>query len=199
MTYRQALLAFIVTIFFAAAAHAQSTANPARDTPDFSVQVWGIAAADFDARMLYYAELRADLQHGLPPLQLTDDPRDIARAEHALARRIRAARSHAHGGEIFTAEITSAFRHALGLETRPATCAAILDDNPGDFSFSINDTYPKQRPLSTVPPVILILLPHLPVDVQYRFLGQHLILHDTRANVILDRIRYAIACDDVDD
>ena len=43
-----------------------------------------------------------------------------------------------------------------------AVCAAILDDNPGHFSYDINDTYPKRRPLSSVPPGILMLLPRLP-------------------------------------
>ena len=113
-------------------------------------------------------------------------------------RRIRAARSDAHGGEIFTAEITAAFKDALVLETKPAVCEAILDDNPGRFSYDINDTYPSRRPLSTVPPGILMLLPRLPADVNYRFLGRELILHDTRANVILDRIPDAIRCYEVD-
>jgi hypothetical protein len=130
---------------------------------------------------------------------LTEDPAEILGAEEALARRIRARRAGAHGGEIFTTEIAAAFRRALVLETRPSTCAAILDDNPGSFSYSINDTYPKRRPLSTVPGGILILLPRLPADVEYRFLGRHLILHDTRANVILDRIRDAMKCRDIDD
>jgi hypothetical protein len=199
MTFRPAILATMVTALLTSGAYAQTRAPQTRETADFKVHVWGIAAADFDARMLIYAELRADLQRGVPPLRVTDDPREILKAEHALAKRIRAARSGAHGGEIFTPEIASAFKHALVIETRPSICASILDDNPGAFSYSINGTYPKRRPLSTVPPGILILLPKLPTDVEYRFLGQHLILHDTRANVILDRIRDAIDCREIND
>jgi hypothetical protein len=198
MTVRPALFATVLLALVSSGAFAQSGAQQARDAADFRVQVWGVAAADFDARMLSYAELRAELQRGLPALRLTDSPREILRAEHALAKRIRAKRSAAHGGEIFTPDIASAFKHALVLETRPSTCASIFDDNPGTFSYSINDTYPKRRPLSTVPPGILILLPRLPADVEYRFLGQHLILHDTRANVILDRIPDAIDCPGAD-
>jgi hypothetical protein len=194
MTFRPALLATFVIALLTPGAYAQTPAPQTSDTADFKVQVWGVAAADFDARMLSYAELRADLQQGLPILRLTDDPREIFRAEHLLAKRIRAVRAGAHGGEIFTPEISSAFKHALRTETRPSTCASIEDDNPGEFSFSINDTYPKRRPLSTVPPGILMLLPRLPADVEYRFLGRHLILHDSRANVILDRILDAIDC-----
>ena len=197
MTFRRTLLAAIAAMLLPASVAAQPAPAQVRDTPDFKVQVWGVAAADFDTRMTSYAELRDRLQQGLPVLVVTDHPREILRAEIALARRIRQARREAHGGEIFTAEISSAFKAALVLETRTETCAAILDDNPGDFSYSVNDTYPKRRPLSSVPHGILMLLPRLPADVYYRFLGRELILHDTRANVILDRIPNAIRCYDV--
>ena len=197
MTFRRTLLATIVVLLLPAPSMAQPPPQQVHDAPDFKVQVWGVAAADFDSRIISYVELRDRLQQGLPLLAVTDHPREILRAEQALARRIRRARRSAHGGEIFTAEISSAFKAALVLETRSDTCAALLDDNPGEFSYSVNDTYPKRRPLSTVPPGILMLLPRLPADVYYRFLGRELILHDTRANVILDRIPNAIRCFDV--
>jgi hypothetical protein len=167
---------------------------PTPDPADFRVQIWGFAAVDFNTRMSGYAALRSTLQRGLAVLMVTDDPRDILRAERVLARRIRHARAGANGGEIFTPEIVAAFKGILRLETRASTCAGLMDDNPGAISYRINGTYPKREPLSTVPPTILNRLPGLPDDVQYRFLGEHLILHDTRANVILDRIANAIEC-----
>jgi hypothetical protein len=45
-----------------------------------------------------------------------------------------------------------------------------------------------------VPPNLLAALPELPDDVNYRFLGRDLVLHDTRANIILDEIPDAIRC-----
>jgi hypothetical protein len=50
-----------------------------------------------------------------------------------------------------------------------------------------------------VPGTILAALPALPDDVEYRFLGRHLILLDVRAGVILDRIPYAIRCENCDE
>lgn len=76
----------------------------------------------------------------------------------------------------------------------PGICESIRDDNPGEFFYDINATYPKREPHSTVPPSVLAALPGLPDDVMYRFLDRDLILHDTRANVILDRIENAIQC-----
>jgi hypothetical protein len=90
------------------------------------------------------------------------------------------------------------FKEALASEMSAEMWDVIMDDNPGEFSNEINGTYPDGKPFSTVPGPILAVLPALPDDVQYRFLGRHLILLDIRANVILDRIPYAIRCVDCD-
>ena len=170
------------------------TTNQHGGTPDFRVQVWGHTMADFNRRVWNYSELRSNLEKGLPPLTVTDDAADISRAVHALAKRIRVARAGAQEGEIFTPTISAEFRKVLRLEVNANTWAAIMDDNPGEFSNQINGTYSRERPLSTVPPNVLSVLPRLPADIQYRFVGRHLILLDTRASVILDRIPYAIEC-----
>ena len=71
-----------------------------------------------------------------------------------------------------------------------------MDDNPGEYPHRINSTYRMGKPVSTMPRTILAVLPVLPDDIQYRVLGRHLVLVDTRANVILDRILCAIQCKD---
>jgi hypothetical protein len=193
------LLAIAVMLIVGSAGYAQAPAPPpAPDGPAFRVQIWGDIAADFSARIWRYSELRTELEKGLPRLRVTEDVRETRSAQRALAKRIRVARDGARQGDIFTAAIGVEFREVLRLEMDADTWAAIMDDNPGEFSNRINGTYPGKRSLSTVPPNILALLPRLPEDVQYRFLGRHLILHDTRANLILDRIPYAIRCADCD-
>jgi len=166
------------------------------DTPVFRVEVWGNNPTDFSTRVRSYFELRSELEKGLPPRTVTDDPAEIRRAVRALADRIRVARAEAKQGDIFTPTVSAQFRKALLLEMNAHTWAAIMDDNPGEFSVQINGSYPDEKPLSTVPPNILAALPTLPDDIQYRFLGRHLILYDTRASLILDRIPYAIRCGD---
>jgi hypothetical protein len=190
---RAASLAAALFVLHACVAYAQT---PATTEPDFRVQVWGYIVADFSARIDRYVELRTTLEVGLPPLRVTDDPAEILAAERALAARLRTARPRARQGEFFTQEIGAEFKKALLLEVDTPTRAAIMDENPGAFSNRINRTYPKERSVSTVPANVLALLPRLPDDIQYRFLGPHLILHDTRANVIVDRLPCAIRCDD---
>jgi hypothetical protein len=185
-------VAVISIVLCGGAAFAQPP--PAEQTmPDFRVHVVGDVGTEFRAHVAQYLELRQALEVGLPPLTLTDDPADILRAERALARRIRRARE-SRQGQLFTPSIAAEFRRVLRLETDAHTLEAILDENPGAFSHDINGTYPKERPVSTVPANLLAILPELPDDIQYRFLGRHLVLHDTRANVILDRIRCALRC-----
>jgi len=190
-------IAFLL-LFSSVGAPQTPKTNEDRGTPDFRVKVWGYIEADFSTRVWNYSELRSKLEKGLPPLTVTDDPAEITTAVHVLAERIRAARAGAQEGEIFTPTISVEFRKVLLVEMNASTWASIMDDNPGEFSSQINGTYPEERPLSTVPPNILAVLPRLPDDVQYRFVGRHLVLLDTRAGVILDRIPYAIKCANIE-
>jgi hypothetical protein len=197
MRLRLTSLAVALIVSMASVCYAQpATTNQTRDTPDFRVQVWGYIVADFTARVWDYSDLRRELEKGLPPLRVTDDPAEIRRAVRALAKRIRVARAGAKQGDMFTPSISVEFRKALILEMDANTWASIMDDNPGEFSIQINGSYPDGKPLSTVPPNILAALPQLPDDIRYRFLGRHLVLLDTRANVILDRIPFAIQLPD---
>lgn len=195
MKLRPLVLAFSL---MASTAIAQTPANqtPAAPTqaPDFKVEVWGTALVEFSARMDAYAKLRESLSVGIPRLAVTDDPAEILKAETALAVRIRRARAKAKRGDIFSSRIRTAVRRTLAIAVDAGICEAIRDENPGEFGYPINATYPKQRTLSTVPPSILAALPKLPDDVMYRFLNRDLILHDTRANIILDRVDDAIRC-----
>lgn len=186
--------ALVVTLL-ASVAIAQTTgAKPGPKDADFKVEVDGLIVAEFSARISAYAELRRTLEEGLPGLVVTANQNEIRRAEEALATRIRQAREGARQGNIFTPAINAAFKQLLMGVTKPGICAAILEDNPGDITYRTGRPYPRDLPLSTVPPSVLGVLPSLPDDVQYRFVDRDLILYDTRANMMLDRVPDAIAC-----
>jgi len=70
----------------------------------------------------------------------------------------------------------------------PKDQRAILIEVPMKSPPSINTDYPTKLPLATVPPGLLLKLPTLPDDLEYRFLGRHLILRDIKANLIVDFI-----------
>lgn len=129
----------------------------------------------------------------VPPLKKTDDPAEIRVAQTALAQRIRVARSGAKPGDIFNPEIAAYFRRLLRPEIKqPETKAAIKDDNPATVPLKVNEPYPEKAPLSIVPPNVLETLPKLPENIEYRFVGKHMILRDVRADLIIDYMLNAI-------
>jgi hypothetical protein len=155
--------------------------------------------ADFKARVEQYNELRRDLEKKAPPLKRTEDPGEIGIAEKAIAQQIRAARANAKRGDIFTPATQAMFRRLLRPTVTGGADAAdnkaiIKDDapEPKDIPFKINGEYPKAESLSTVPPDVLKALPPLPENMQYRFVGKHLILYCTRGNLIIDYMVNAI-------
>ena len=193
MKLKYTSLAIALIVLFASAGYPQTATTPQdRNIPVFRVQVWGDISADFTTRVSSYVELRRELEKGLPPLTVTGDPAEIRRAVRALAKRIRVARAEAKQGDIFTPAISVEFRKSLRVEMNAPTWTTIMDDNPGKAPAQINGIYPQGKPLASVPPNILAALPRLPDDIEYRFLGRYLILLDTRAGVILDRIPSAI-------
>lgn len=170
-----------------------------RNTPDCTAPAWGDLATQFNAQLTAYDKLRTELEKGLPPLAVTANPGQTSDRVRALTNRIRVARGKSKQGDIFTPAIGVVFKQALLYEMDAHTFRILMDDdNPGEMLTQINGTYAIGKSLSTVPPNILAALPKLPADIEYRFVERHLILLDTRARLILDRLPYAIHHSDGD-
>ena len=176
---------------------AQVPANPDPDSPDFRVVVQGTfdpeTLAEFNRKVQDYAALRSRLEVGIPPLVITSNADDIETFEHTLAERIRRARA-SRRGQLFIPAMERQLKRMMAARADAVTVNAIMDDNPGEFDVDVNDTYKKKYALGTMPPKLLLLLPDLPRDLQYRFVGRHLIVYDGRANIIVDEIPHALQC-----
>ena len=156
---------------------------PAVEQAPCEPPVWDGVVPAFDARVNAYIALRVRLEGGQEATAVS--PR-------ILAQRIRAARATAKQGDLFAAALGVEIRKSLRREITPDTWKMIMDDNPGELPSQVNDEYREGRPLSTMPPNILAALPKLPEGVEYRFVERHLILLDTRAKLIVDRVPFAI-------
>lgn len=191
-------IALIALVLVPVIARAQVDSPPASAGADFSIVVEGTfdpeTVAEFTRRANDYVALRSRLEQGLPPLRVTDDPDEIESFERRLARRIDDARG-SRRGQIFIPTMEGQLKRMLLLRADDSTTAAIMDDGPMEFDIDINETYSKVRALATMPPNILLRLPDLPPDLEYRFVGRHLIIRDARANIIVDEIRYALKCE----
>ena len=53
---------------------------------------------------------------------------------------------------------------------------------------TINRPYPTTLPLLTVPSNLLVNLPMLPDDLEYRIVDRHLMLRDRDANLVIDML-----------
>ena len=192
-------LAIGVCLAIPLAVMAQTPANPDPSQPDFRVVVEGTfdpqTLAEFNRRVQDYAALRTRLEVGLPPLVVTTNPDDIESFERRLTERIRHARG-SRRGQLFIPAMEGQLKRMMAARADPVTVTAIMDDNPGEFDVDVNETYKKKYALGTMPPKLLLLLPDLAPDLQYRFVGRHLIVYDVRANMIVDEIPFALQCRD---
>jgi hypothetical protein len=178
---------------------AQSQAPPPVTTavPPPSVNPRAEIVNDFKKRVDAYVELRKKIDDGAPKQKETKAAGDIHVAQQALAERIKAGRAAAKQGDIFTPQIAAEFRRLMHPEIKEKGTKELIKeptDKPPDVPFTINGSYPDKQPLATSPPNVLANLPPLAKDLEidYRFVGKHLILRDSRANLIIDYMLNAI-------
>jgi hypothetical protein len=169
-----------------------------KTSTDPAVNPNAAAMADFEARVKKYVDLHKAQAKGAAAPKETADPKQITDAKTALAARIQAARKDAKHGDIFTPAIRPVFRRLLAPELKGEDgrdAKAVLKDDapaPGSVPFRVNAKYPEGQPKPTVPANLLITLPSLPAPLEYRVVGQHLLLLDTEADLIVDYILNAI-------
>ena len=60
------------------------------------------------------------------------------------------------------------------------------------LSLAGNQEYPQAAALQSTPPTLLLDLPKLPAELDYRIVGPDLILLDTAANLIVDLLPDAL-------
>lgn len=157
------------------------------------------ALATMNDRLKEYVKMRSKFAQSLPKLQKEATPEQIDQHQRALQKLIQDSRATAKPGDIFTAEATPVIKRLLasvfeGLDGKQLR-AAIMDEEDqvtaAKLKLTVNSRYPDSLPLSTVPPQVLQTLPRLPkltAELEYRFIGDSLILLDVDAHVIADFI-----------
>ena len=142
-----------------------------------------------------YVKIHDTADARVPSLKETSDPRQVSGREKALADEIRVERAGAHQGDVFSPAAAKEIGDIVAedFNVRPLQDQkAILIEVPMKVPPAINTDYPTTMPLATVPPGLLLKLPTLPEELEYRFLGRHLILRDIKANLIVDFIPDAV-------
>lgn len=147
---------------------------------------------DYMERVKTYVALHKKLEDALPRLPKEATPKQIDSSQRTLGAQIQQARATARRGDIFTPEMAAYAKRVLarvfgGAEGRQLR-ASIMDENVKPIALKANQRYPDEIPLTTMPPEVLQSLPALPEELEYRFVGEHLILLDPHAHIIADFI-----------
>ena len=161
--------------------------------PDGKEREPGQAYGDFQERVNSYVKLRKNIEKAVPAAKLTDQPEQIKARKLLLAQKMMVARKDAKRGEIFSHEATKAFRKQInrtfsGAEGRELR-RTISQGSPVRLRLQVNQTYPEDFPVTTMPPTLLAELPKLPPEVEYRVVGRDLVLQDSETRLVLDFIR----------
>jgi hypothetical protein len=154
------------------------------------------AVGDFSKRVDAYVVIHTSAEKTLPTLPKEATPKQIDQKQRDLATKIQAARPNARRGDLFTPEMAGYVKRLMvrvfsgkdGAQLR----ASIQDENVKYLPLKVNQRYPDEYPLTTMPPDVLKALPQLPEEMEYRFVGPQLILLDTHAHVIPDFVPDAL-------
>jgi hypothetical protein len=156
-----------------------------------------VKTQEFENRVAGYVKLHKQAASDLDGLKPTKEPQEITNHEEALAANIREARRNAKQGDIFTPPVAEEFRRLIAITMKGERAshirASLRHAEPVRLSLAVNDAYPRAVPLQSTPPTLLLNLPQLPKEMEYRIVGRALVLRDVDANIVVDFIPEAIS------
>jgi len=178
-------------------AETQAKADETNANPD------ALVLQDFNKRIAAYMTIHKNAAKDSLSIKQTKDPAEIKAAQLALAAKIRTARANAKPGDILTPEIRNKFRRLMFPQLKGTTGRQIkgeLEEDvhekdegpPKKIIYKVNAAYPEGNALPTTPTNILMSLPTLPEELEYRIVNRNLILRDVQANIIVDFITNSI-------
>jgi hypothetical protein len=183
---------FVMSAICMLAANCLSAAL-AQNAPSHSAAVNqdSVILHDFNNRVEDYLKLRKRLQADAPSPKTKESSEKIKQSQLVLAQKIRAARSQAKQGDIFSPKISQVLRKLLAGPLRGDDGSKIqlsLRDAEREhpLKLGVNQSYPGGAALPSPPPTLLMDLPKLPPELEYRIIGRQLVLRDEAANLIVD-------------
>jgi hypothetical protein len=155
------------------------------------------AFAEFKKQVDGYTAMRRKVSQSVPALPAQAPPDAVRAHEVALQNLIVGARPTAKEGDVFVSRVRPLLRGIClqmlsGPEGRQRLAQIREEPMQPGLRARVNERYPDQVPLSAVPYPILKALPPLPDELEYRFLGDDLVLLDIHARLIVDVMRAAL-------
>lgn len=158
------------------------------------------AIAEFNANVRAYCLLREEI--GMPSSRIFSDPNDLVILRDVLRHAIQEHRPLARSGEIFTAGPAAVFRRLIAataaaenVTLKDVARAMRADRSPGAMRPVVNESY-DWRLGAWMWPALLLELPPLPEDIEYRIVDTDLVLIDLRAGLVVDILKDALDHDE---
>lgn len=152
--------------------------------------------ADFEKQARKYVSLREKVAAGLPKLSDRATPEEIASHKAALQERVRASRTGARPGDIFSPAAVILIRSMIKEEfkgyERAELRQTVLEADTKGVPIKINVPYPESKELVEMSPALLLRLPQLPKQLRYRYIGRSLAILDRDCSLIVDFMRDAL-------
>jgi hypothetical protein len=180
---------FLVAVVFATAAQGPSQNAAANPT--------SVAFQNFAKKLGEYQKLRKKIAGSAPTNVKSAAPETVKGTQVLLAQKIKSARSGARQGEFFDPVIAQEFRKVLAATVEGEEGGKILaslhdaqKESPAPLG--VNQSFPQGTAVPTTPPGLLLNLPPLPKELEYRIIGRQLVLRDADANLIIDYLPNAL-------
>jgi predicted phosphodiesterase len=152
--------------------------------------------SQFEKRAQAYADLREQIESKLPPLAKKATAEEIEAHKITFLKSVQAARGGAKHGDIFTPAATTLIRSIIADEFRGKDRAdfrkRVLQAENKGVPIKVNVPYPESKELLETPPTLLLVLPKLPKQLNYRFVGDYLLLVDRENELIIDYMSGAL-------
>ncbi len=150
------------------------------------------AIHQFEEAIAKYVALRQSLirEKISGPIPNSSAP-ELNRASDVLAAAIQRARAKALPGDVFVAPVQPVLKQRVVTVFRAENLGSVLvniDDTPASVAPKVHQRFPLAEPMGTMPPSLLAALPPLPKSLEYRIIGQYLVLRDVEAALIIDFI-----------
>ena len=151
---------------------------------------------EFHDAIANYLALRNNLRKEVSGPVKDSTSSQLNNASDALAGAIERARAKAQVGTIFSEPVAAIIKRRIADAARAeklrSALAEIDDEGAASSVPKVHLRLPVSEQLATMPPSLLVVLPQLPRELEYRILGRHLVLRDVDASLVLDYIPGAV-------
>jgi len=154
-------------------------------------------AETFEQRAKDYAKMREQLEEQMPKLSKEAKPEEIETHKKQFQERVRAARTGAQQGDVFTPEASTYIRAIIkdefkGKDRIEFRDTVLREAENKAVPLRVNYPYPESQELLEMPATLLMRLPQLPKQLRYRFVRSNLLLVDRENGLIVDYMTNAL-------